>query len=354
VNLAFAHGGPVLRGVLKTTPEDFVVEETLSFSADGQGEHDLLCIEKRGANTEWVARGLARFAGVAKVAVGFAGLKDRHAVARQHFTVQLPGRQVDWSALALPGVRLISVARHSRKLKRGALTGNGFILGLRHIEGDRGQAEQRLQALKQGGAPNYFGLQRFGIEGGNLDLARRFFAGESLDRSERSFALSAARSAIFNSVLDARVRLGNWNQVIEGDLCNLAGRRAWFGPVEVDETLLRRCAEGDIHPTGPMWGTPPAPVAADCAAIEQQVADAWQDLSAGLVAAGLESERRALRVIPALLSWDWETVTDPGESAQGLLLRLRFALPPGAYATAFIRELIDVEGDIPVGADHIE
>ncbi|MGE4071890.1 MAG: tRNA pseudouridine(13) synthase TruD [Lysobacterales bacterium] len=354
MNLAHAYGGPVLRGVLKTTPEDFVVEETLSFSADGQGEHDLLCIEKRGANTEWVARGLARFAGVAKVAVGFAGLKDRHAVARQHFTVQLPGRQVDWSALSLPGVRLISVARHSRKLKRGALTGNGFILGLRRIQGDRTQAEQRLQALKQGGAPNYFGVQRFGIDGGNLVLARRLFAGESLERSERSFALSAARSVIFNSVLDARVRLGNWNQVIAGDLCNLAGRRAWFGPVEVDEVLRQRCAEGDIHPTGPMWGTPPAPVAGECAAIETQVAEDWRELCAGLAAAGLESERRALRVIPTQLSWDWENVADPDDSDQTSLLRLRFALPPGAYATAFIRELIDVEGDIPVGADHID
>ena len=352
--LAHAYGGPVLRGVLKSAPEDFVVEETLSFDADGQGEHDLLCIEKRGANTEWVARGLARFAGVAKVAVGFAGLKDRHAVARQHFTVQLPGRQVDWSALSLPGVRLLSVARHSRKLKRGALTGNGFILGLRHIEGDRVLAEQRLQTLKQGGAPNYFGLQRFGIDGGNLDLARRLFAGESLDRSERSFALSAARSAIFNRVLDARVRLGNWNQVIDGDLCNLAGRRAWFGPITVDETLRQRCAESDIHPTGPMWGTPLSPVAGECAAIEAQVADDWREFCEGLAAAGLESERRALRVIPQQLSWDWETVSDADGSEESLLLRLRFALPPGAYATAFIREVIDVADDLPAGAELID
>lgn len=353
MNLAYAYGGPVLRGVLKSTPEDFVVEEALSFAADGQGEHDLLCIEKRGANTEWVARGLARFAGVAKLAVGFAGLKDRHAVARQHFTVQLPGRQVDWSELSLAGVKVLSVARHSRKLKRGALTGNGFVLGLREIQGEREQAEQRLRQLQRGGAPNYFGTQRFGLGGGNLDLARRLFGGAQLERAERSFALSAARSAIFNSVLDARVRASNWNQIVAGDLCNLAGKRAWFGPVEVDDTLRGRCAEGDIHPTGPMWGAPPAPVAADCERIETRAAEQWPDLAAGLLAAGLEAERRPLRMMASVLSWDWEVDTLAAEGAERVL-RLRFALGPGAYATSFIRELIDVDGEFPAGADSLD
>lgn len=346
MTLAYAWGGPPLRGVLKSAPEDFVVEETLSFAADGLGEHDLLLIEKRGANTEWVARGLARFAKVPQVAVGFAGLKDRHAITRQHFTVQLPGRSVDWSMLELAGVQVLGVHRHSRKLKRGALVGNGFDLMLREVGGDRASAETVLERLRASGAPNYFGEQRFGRGGGNLDLARRLFAGQHLERSERSFALSAARSAIFNSVLDARVRAGNWNRVIAGDLCNLAGRRAWFGPVEPDAVLGQRCADGDIHPTGPLWGTPPAPVAADCASLEQACADAHADLAAGLAAAAVEAERRPLRAIPERLEWQWMDA-DPGPTA----LRLRFGLPPGAYATALIRELIDVAGEFPTGVD---
>lgn len=349
MSLEYAYGGPPLRGVLKSAPEDFVVEETLSFSADGLGEHDLLWIEKRGANTEWVARGLARFAKVPQVAVGFAGLKDRFAVTRQHFTVQLPGRSVDWSTLALPGVQVLSVGRHSRKLKRGALSGNGFALVLREVDGDREGAERVLQQLRTGGAPNYFGEQRFGHGGGNLDLARRLFAGERLERAERSFALSAARSAIFNSVLDRRVRAGSWNQVIDGELCNLAGKRAWFGPVTPDATLVERCAAGDIHPTGPLWGTPAAPVAADCAALEQECAETWSELTAGLAASAMESERRPLRAVPERLSWDWDV--DAAAVGPPTLLRLRFALPPGAYATAMIRELIDVGGAMPPGAD---
>jgi len=349
MSLAYAWGGPPLRGVLKSTPEDFIVEETLFFSADGLGEHDLLHIEKGGANTEWVARGLARFAKVPQVAVGFAGLKDRHAVTRQHFTVQLPGRQVDWSTLSLAGVTVLSVARHSRKLKRGALSGNGFELCLREIEGDQERAQALLLQLQKHGAPNYFGEQRFGQRGGNLDLARRLFAGEHLERSDRAFALSAARSAIFNTVLDKRVREQTWNQIISGDLCNLSGRRAWFGPVEVDATLEQRCGSGEIHPTGPLWGATPAPTSAVCLELEQHCADAHPELAPGLVAAGVEAERRPLRAIPQHLEWDWQG--DGSKEAPKLALRLRFALPPGAYATALIRELIDVSGALPPGVD---
>lgn len=355
MTLAYAHGGPALTGTLKAAPEDFIVEETLSFQADGQGEHDLLRIEKRGANTEWVARGLARFAKVPQVAVGFAGLKDRHAVARQHFTVQLPGRSVDWSLLDLPGVRVLEVARHSRKLKRGALVGNGFELTLRAIEGDHARAEAVLQALRTAGAPSYFGTQRFGHDDGNLALARRLFAGEALGRSDRAFALSAARSAIFNAVLDRRVREGSWDRVIAGDLCNLAGKRAWFGPVVPDETLARRCAEGDIHPTGPLWGTPAPPCADECLLLEQACASGFADLAAGLESIGMEPERRALRMIPESLAWEWldgapgETPTQAPSVPQAL--RLRFTLPPGAYATSLIREFIEVGLDLPTGVD---
>jgi tRNA pseudouridine13 synthase len=333
MSLAYAHGGPPLQGIAKLELEDFVVEESLGFVADGLGEHDLLWIEKRGANTEWVARGLARHAKVAGVAVGFAGLKDRQGVTRQHFSVQLPGRQVDWSTLAIPGVSVLGVARHSRKLKRGGLTGNRFVLRLRQLRGDRDAADARLAQLQVAGAPNYFGEQRFGREGGNLDLARRLFAGAHLGRSERGFALSAARSAIFNAILDRRVRDGSWNRPIAGDLMNLAGRRAFFGPITVDEVLIQRCQEGDIHPTGALWGQGMPSSAGDCAALESDVATQFADLADGLAAAGMEHDRRPLRVRVDGLAWTWLASDE---------LELAFTLPAGAYATAFVRELVQL------------
>ena len=107
--LSRAHGAPPLRGRLRTQPEDFIVEEALGYAADGAGEHVLLTVQKREANTAWVAQQLARFAGVDARSVGYAGRKDRHALTTQSFSVHLPGRSdPDWGALQLPGVRVLA------------------------------------------------------------------------------------------------------------------------------------------------------------------------------------------------------------------------------------------------------
>lgn len=120
----------------KQEPADFRVQEILGFDADGEGEHWLLAIEKEGHNTEFVASALARHAGVAPVAVGFAGRKDRHARVVQHFTVHAPRLTADhWRGFSHPGVRILSVARHRRKLPRGAHRGNAFVVRLRQVRG---------------------------------------------------------------------------------------------------------------------------------------------------------------------------------------------------------------------------
>ena len=139
--LPWAYGTPPLQARLRAAPEDFVVEEILGYDAEGAGEHALLWVEKRGANTDWVARELAKFAGVSQVAVGYAGMKDRHAVTRQTFSVQLAGKpDPDWSTFPHAEVKVLAATRHSRKLKRGALRGNRFVLVLREVQGDRAAA----------------------------------------------------------------------------------------------------------------------------------------------------------------------------------------------------------------------
>ena len=157
LELPYAYGNPPLTAVLRSTPEDFQVEEILGYDADGNGEHALLWVEKRGANTDWVARELAKFAGIPPLNVGYAGLKDRHAVTRQTFSVQLAGKpDPDWSAFPAEGVKVLAATRHTRKLKRGALRGNRFVLVLRQVDGDRAVADQILKQIAQRGVPNYF------------------------------------------------------------------------------------------------------------------------------------------------------------------------------------------------------
>lgn len=319
---------------MRASAEDFQVEEVLGYDADGAGEHALLWVEKRGANTDWVARELAKFAGVAQVAVGYAGMKDRHAVTRQAFSVQLAGKpDPDWSAFPHAEVKVLAAIRHSRKLKRGALRGNRFVLVLRDVAGDRQAAEQVLAQIAARGVPNYFGEQRFGREGGNVAQARAMFGGRRVERDKRSMLLSAARSQIFNNVLAARVERGAWDTPLRGEIWSLAGSRSWFGPEPFSEALGERLARADIHPSGPLWGQGEPPTTDDAGTLEREIAAQDGDLVAGLAAARMEQERRPLRLLPKDLRWRWLDDTS---------LELVFELPAGTYATVVMRELASI------------
>ncbi|KAA2285763.1 tRNA pseudouridine(13) synthase TruD [Arenimonas fontis] len=324
-----AWGGPVLTGCFRACPEDFQVEELPAFDPSGEGEHLLLEVEKRGMNTLFAARLLASAAGIPESAVGHAGLKDRHALTRQRFSLHLPRRQLpDLSGLG-GDLRVLSAQWHGRKLQRGALAGNRFRLRLTAIGGDREAAAERLRAIAAGGLPNYFGEQRYGRAGDNVESARAMFAGRRVRREQRSLYLSAARSALFDAVLARRVEQGNWRGGLEGEVWMLDGSHSLFGPEPMTPALAARAAALDIHPTGPLWGRGQLRSGAALAELERAVAAAEPALCAGLEAAGLRQERRALRIRVADLAWNWE----------GDTLCLDFALPPGAYATVLLWEL---------------
>ncbi len=328
-----AHGAPVLSAAIRARDEDFFVEELPSFEASGAGEHLLLTVEKRGTNTAFAAKTIAQWAGVPESAIGYAGLKDRHAVTRQRFSVWLPKKIApELEALQSNELRVLDHAWHARKLPRGALAGNRFVLALREVEGDRAQIEARLQAMTTRGVPNYFGEQRFGFDGGNLRKAVAMFAGRWVRREERSLLLSAARSELFNRVLDARVEAGNWDAALDGEVWMLDGSRSVFGPEAFTPELQARLAAFDIHPTGPLWGQGELRSADAAREVELDAmqGDTANRLRNGLEAAGLKQERRALRLKPQDLRWRWLDDT---------ALEIAFALPLGAYATTVLREL---------------
>jgi tRNA pseudouridine13 synthase len=315
-------------------PEDFIVREWLGFEADGEGEHWLLTVRKRGANTHWVAKQLGRLAQIHPRDIGFAGLKDRNAVTEQAFTLPVRSAMTsEWVGVVGDGFEVIGAVRHRRKLKRGALRANDFAIVVRDFNGDADVLAQRLATIAAQGVPNYFGPQRFGINGGNLQRAQQWFAGEAEihDRIERGFALSAARSAIFNAVLAQRVQQGTWNQLRSGDIANLDGSNSIFSVDVLDEVLTGRCDRLDIHPTGPLWGRNLPTSQGETVVLEQQIATKYEILSAGLARAGLDQERRALRMRVNQLSW----------TLDGAELRLNFRLPRGTFATAVLHELLE-------------
>ena len=334
--LARAHGAPVLSARIRSTAEDFFVEELPGFEPSGAGEHLLLTVEKCGMNTAFAAKRIAAWAGVDESAIGYAGLKDRHAVTRQRFTVWLPKKIApDIEALQSDDLRVLEHVWHARKLPRGALAGNRFVLALRDVAGDRADIETRLQAIAAKGVPNYFGEQRFGRGGNNVQQAVAMFAGRRVKREERGMLLSAARSELFNRVLSARVEAGTWDAALDGEVWMLDGSRSVFGPEPMTPGLQARLDAFDIHPSGPLWGE--GELRSDAASREVEHAalqgDTASRLRTGLERAGLRQERRALRLRPSGLAWTWR---DDGA------LELRFALPPGCYATTVLRELGEV------------
>ncbi len=329
-------GKPGARARFKQCPEDFRVGEQLRFAPEGEGDHQYLHIEKTNANTEWLARQLARFAGIRAGEVGYAGRKDRAAVTCQWFSLHLPGgRSPDWQAFELDGVRILEITRHPRKLRIGAVRENQFVIRLRNLTGDPAALEARLQLIAERGFPNYFGEQRFGRDGANLEGAREMLeAGRKVrDRNRRSLFLSAARSCMFNEVLSARIGANTWQQPLPGEPLQLDGSEKWFVDDGMDDNLTARIRDFDLHPTGPLPGRGVTAMA-DAADFEARVLAPFEGWIRQLEALGLKAERRPLRVRPAEL-----TVTR--EQPDQLLLR--FSLPKGAFATSLLREAVNLE-----------
>lgn len=296
---------------LKLHNEDFIVTELPLQLPSGAGEHLWLDIEKNGANTAFVAQQLAEAASVQERDVGYAGLKDRHAITRQWFSLYLPkGETPDLTRLQHPEFKVLSQSRHVKKLRPGDLQGNRFRIVLREVTGERDAIEANLQAVASHGVPNYFGAQRFGFEGGNVMQGLAMLAREIRVRNpkKKGIYLSAVRSFVFNEVLALRIQQGLWGQTLGGDVMDEAGR-----------------------PTGPLWGRGRVTASDQAQALENAVAERHATLCNGMEHAGLDQERRALVARPVDMSWEWP---------QADQLVLTFSLPAGTYATSVLNEIL--------------
>ena len=325
--------GPSLgTATLRATPEDFIVEEIPSWQPSGSGEHDVLHVRKRDANTQWVAARLAEYAGCSRRDVSYAGLKDRHAVTSQWFSVHRPGRTIDWSGFQAEGVSLIDVAAHHRKIKIGSLIGNRFRIVLRFDDLASEMLDQRIEIITDAGMPNYFGPQRFGHNGGNIVLAEKLAEGARLSRQQRGFALSAARAGIFNAVVAARLTATHWLRWVDGDVMMLEGSQSVFDSAdESPEALETRLASGDVHITAPLWGRGALSTSGEANTLEAAAAARHDVLCRASERGGAKMQRRALRVMPKSLVAELDSK----------VLTLGFELPAGAYATSLINEICE-------------
>jgi tRNA pseudouridine13 synthase len=312
INWPSAYSSIAVSGVMRETSEDFRVTEVLPMLPEGEGEHVWMYIEKVDTNTQWLARQLAQCAKVENMDVSYAGLKDRHAITQQWFSLYLPKSEPPMEEFSsLENVKILKHTRGKKKLRRGQLLGNKFELCLRKMQGDKNIIETRLGELKEKGFPNYFGEQRFGIDGNNLNVALQIFSGERKirDRRKRSIYISAARSFIFNEVLAQHLIQDTWRET----------------------------------ESGPMWGRGRVQAEEGHEELEERIAKESEEFCHGLEHAGLSQERRRLQIIPEAMQWKW---------LEDDVLSLSFFLPAGVYATALLKELgVFTNAQAPVDED---
>ncbi len=318
----------VISSQLRVFPEDFDVTEHLSFELSNDGEHLFLYVEKKGANTAWIAKQLAKKFGVKEHAVGYAGLKDRHAITRQWFSVHIPGQQSPDSVEGDDEFSVLTIARNNKKLKTGAISHNEFKIVLRNVEGNQSAIEQHLEKIRSDGYPNYFGAQRFGHGAKNIEKAIAMLQGNlRVKKHQKSIYLSALRSWYFNQFLAERIKNNCWLTMQSEDRLSLEGSRSHFAFDASDNELPSRLASGDIHIAAPMPGCDfkesYPQVYKNCEAI-------WQLYLSELELIPAKTEWRSMRVLPKELCWQWLNDTD---------LQLHFSLDSGSYATGLLAEL---------------
>tara|TARA_B100000959_G_scaffold287060_1_gene369013 strand:+ start:26798 stop:28006 length:1209 start_codon:yes stop_codon:yes gene_type:complete len=341
--LHYANQRPEPSAALRQHCADFRVDEELGFAPSGSGEHLLVRIGKTDVSTTEVARRLAAIAGTRLADIGYCGMKDKRAVCSQWFSIPLAiADEKLLSKLEDSAVEILETQRNNRKLKIGSHKANHFEILLRDCRGSQSLFDDRLDLLRAGGVPNYFGPQRFGRDLSNLSQARQLFESsrrsgtKSPGRHRRGMLFSAVRAYLFNQLLSQRLEQGNWNHYVDGDVVNLDGTNRHFlvDAGSWDESLQQRLMDFDIHLSGPLPG---AMVAKDkyqsvgkTADIEEAVLSQYPELLDGLVRFGLKAARRPLRFRPGDLRGSW---LEPAS------LQLQFTLPRGAYATSLLREL---------------
>jgi tRNA pseudouridine13 synthase len=338
VNLPYLTAAlPGIGGVLRTTPEDFLVDEEAAYPPSGTGDHVFVRIEKRGLTTPQAVDRIARALVINARDIGVAGMKDRHAVTRQWLSLPPPVTPEAARALVLDDIAILEATRHGHKLRTGHVRANRFVLRVRGVVDD---AEARARSIldelaRPPGAPNWYGEQRFGKDGDNAERGLAIVRGERppRDRKLARLLVSSLQSKLFNDWLVARLADGLYARVLAGDILHKQGGGQFVcEDASIDEPRL---LAGEVGITGPMFGDRMRrpPDGSEAAEREQRILE-----SAGLTAGAFASVRAIAEGTrrDAAISVGAPSVhaVEPG------VLEVAFSLPGGAYATAVMREVM--------------
>ena len=356
---------------IKSVPEDFVVDEEPAYPASGTGDHLFLHVKKRGLTTMDAVARLAEALGAPRRDVGVPGLKDKIAVTTQWLSFPAPpGSLVETKARALEptaDLEVLAITRHENKLRTGHLAKNRFTLRLRDVARDKiDQVKAAFLRLGETGVPNAFGAQRFGRQGDNVERALAFLSGKERgprDVRARKFLFSSLQSHVFNAVLEERETDGTWNVPILGDLLKLESG-GMFVCTDV-QTDTERARQGELGPSGPMFGVKMRSPEHDALALETRVFSRLmgEGFDLGPTKPLGEGTRRPLVLRVQDLHVTLEEFGDapaahgasaapetPKPAEQRANLLVKFVLAKGAYATTVLSRVVTAEEGSPEAA----
>jgi tRNA pseudouridine13 synthase len=334
--LAFPYGTALISGRLKSQASDFKVAEDLGFEPAGEGEHLFLLIEKSMMTTHELIERVGDDFSIKPRDIGYCGLKDKRAVTQQWLSLYLPGQM---NSLKLPDIsayRLLDHKWHNKKLRPGTHRSNYFEVILRDVASLPESTLQQLDMIRDQGMANYFGEQRFGQQGDNVEQALRAFnntrRSRKLSRSKQSIYLSALRSFLFNQVLSKRIRQGIWDKPVAGDVFMLRGNQSIFYEPTNDK-LLERYNRQDISSTISLYGSGNRLLRAQAQEIEDSVLVEFETIAHCLLQQKAKLQMRSTRVAVT----DLKLAFDENEAT--LLVEAR--LPRGSYFTTLLDHFIN-------------
>lgn len=326
-------------GRIRVEPDDFIVREIPAYLPEGRGSHTYVRVEKVGRTTRDLVSLLVA-AGVPDRSIGVAGLKDKAARTEQWLSVPNAHAAAVSALEGVEGVQVLEVSRHRNKLGIGHLRGNRFTVRVRDTTPAAAErAGAVLDALRERGAPNYVGPQRFGRFGRNAVDGLRELLGHVPPGGPRlrRFFVAALQSQLFNLLLAERIRDGSYATVLSGDWARKHDTGGTFEVVDAAAEAPRALALA-ISATLPLYGSRVRVSSGAAGAAEEallaRLGVRWEQFRA----------RRGDRRITRLVDID-ARVDDEGDA-----LVLRFVLPKGSYATTVLREVTKVAVDEPLEA----
>lgn len=341
---------PGVGGVLRSTLDDFVVEEIPLYEPAGAGTHLYLNLTRSEMTTRDLVALLARVLHLRESEIGYAGLKDKYARSTQTFsipvkqgidaaTIETKVTQVEAALPAEKQARINWSRLHGNKLRIGHLLGNRFTIVVSDLAVPPDEALARAHAvadaIRAGGVPNYFGAQRFGGQGDNALAGYEVVKGTRRvrDRWLRRFFVASYQSHLCNLYLARRVAQGTFGRILAGDI---AKKHATGGVFVVEDAAVdqERFDARELSFTAPMYGFKMKHAQAEAALLEEEIAAETGITDAEWRAVHSEGARRMGRLLS-----DGLTVEN---HARGIMLR--FLLPKGSFATTILREFMKGEG----------